>query len=138
MRTASGVLTLVAGAMLFLVGCGDSTGPDKDNRLDLTAEDNGTTVRMSVGEFLRISLPANPSSGNFWETDYVDVDVLQFVDTAFQTDPACEPGAVGCAGTTTLKYVATGKGQTLLSLAYRHVSGSAAADPYEVLVRVTS
>jgi predicted secreted protein len=138
MRTALGFFTLVACATLLLIGCGDSTGPDKDNRLDLTAEDNGTTVRMSVGEFLRISLPANPSSGNFWETDYVDVEVLQFVDTAFQTDPACEPGAVGCGGTTTMTYVATGKGQTLLSLTYRHVSGSAATDNYEVLVRVTS
>jgi len=138
MRTASGYFTLVACAMLLLIGCGDSTGPDRDHRLDLTAADDGTSVRMSVGEFLRISLPANPSSGNSWETDYVDVDVIQFVDTAFETDPACEPGMVGCAGTTTLRYVATGKGQTLLSLTYRHVSGSAATDTYEVTVRVTS
>jgi len=93
---------------------------------------------MSVGEFLRISLPAIPSSGNSWETDHIDVNVIQFVDTAFQTDPACEPGMVGCAGTTTLRYVATGKGQTSLRLAYRHVSGSGAIDTYEVTVRVTS
>jgi predicted secreted protein len=138
MQTARGYWILMAGALLLLPACDDGTGPEDSDRLNLTAEDDGTHVRMSAGEFLRISLEENPSTGRSWQTDSADPDVLLFVDKTFQTDPACPPGTTGCGGTATLRFVAVGSGNTTLRLAHRMAGGGSVTDTFEVTVRVSS
>ncbi len=127
---------LLMSALVLLVACTSGTGPEDKDRLDLTAEDNGTHVRMSVGDILTISLDENPSMGAHWEASDMDPDIMQYLDETFEVDPACEPGAVGCGGTLKLRFAAVGGGETVLRLAYRRAGDNATLDTFLVTLTV--
>lgn len=127
---------LMAGALVFLAGCAGGTGPEDKDRLDLTAQDNGTHVRMSVGDFLKITLEESPSMGAHWEVSDIDPDIMQYVDKTEEIDPACEPGAIGCPEMATLRFVAVGAGQCGLQLAYLRPGDNLPIDSFLVTLTV--
>jgi len=108
--------------------------------MNLTENDNGGQVTLKMGQEMLVRLGSNPSTGFRWQVEKVDEAVLQQVGMA-QYEPA-EPGGTlkpGQAGQETMRFQATGAGQTNLILAYRRPwEDDAAAEKTFILQVVVS
>jgi inhibitor of cysteine peptidase len=115
MRAIARVLLVCAlGTVLVLAGCAGNgpTGPVK-----VGESANGTTVDLSVGQTLEISLPGNPTTGFDWAYNgAVPSQVTTVSDSYESTAPA---GVVGAGGVRTfvLKAAAAGTGDVKLEYA---------------------
>ena len=82
--------------------------------------DAGTLARLALGQMLILTLDANPSTGYSWEVVRLDQKLLeQAGETTFDLAPQSMPPVAGRAGTQTLRFRATGVGDTLLKLVYQ-------------------
>ena len=91
----------------------NSTAPASPKKL--SAQDNGSTITLEVGQQLDISLVANPTTGYQWEVASGDSAVLkQMGEPEYKADSA----ALGSGGTMTFHFVAVAPGQTTLKLIY--------------------
>jgi inhibitor of cysteine peptidase len=77
---------------------------------------NGSSIGLSMGQILVVSLEANPTTGYTWQVENIDVSLLnQLGEAQFQP----ESGAIGAGGTQTFHFRIVAKGETNLGLAYR-------------------
>jgi uncharacterized repeat protein (TIGR01451 family) len=109
------VLLLGLGIAMIPPASAASVGAD-DGVVSLDEADNGETVDLQGGQELVIDLEGNLSTGYAWEVASVDDAVLQRVGQ-FEFEQYTD--AVGSAGRQTLRFRASGEGQTDLVLAYR-------------------
>lgn len=107
------IFLLVLALMTFaglLGGCASR------KTVTLGQADNGSTVQLSVGDSLVISLPGNPTTGFNWLVASADGNILQQKgDVAFKTSSS----ALGAGGTITLSFQAVAAGETPLVLQYK-------------------
>lgn len=123
----------LAVAPLAVVACGDEETPPPEVRV----EESGA-VTLEPGQALVVALPANPTTGYDWEVSVPpDVAVLaqdglpEYVQSPAPTD------MVGVGGTTTVRFVAEGPGETVVVLSYRRPFEPTAPDAETVTVEVT-
>jgi len=83
--------------------------------INLSADDNGRTVPLSVGQLVVISLDANPSTGYTWEIKGLNQAVVQQVGE-MEFKPSSE--LAGAPGTAIFRFKAVSPGQTTLTLIY--------------------
>ena len=102
-------LILLAG---LLYACGTQGSPEQSS-VHLTEADNGRSIELNVGDQLKITLPANPTTGFQWEVSGVDSAILQSIG-----EPSFEPSsnAVGSGGQVTFRLEAVAVGRTVLKL----------------------
>ena len=101
----------------------------------LSEEDAGSTVQLSVGEWMEVVLDGNPTTGFLWETAAADASVLrQLGEPDFESDTEL----LGSGGKFTFRFEAVASGQTLLQLVYLRPWETAVqpAKTFEVTVMV--
>lgn len=114
----------------FAVRCAPATEP-----LALTEADDGRTVQRAVHQTLRVSLPANPSTGYAWR---VDPDLPPSVLVQVGEPETVSPPMPGAPGVTSFEFLATGPGLVPLRLVYdRTFEADSAIDEWSVTVIVT-
>lgn len=81
----------------------------------LTREDEGTTVRLEVGETFHVVLEGNPTTGYQWEVVPMAKPIVKQIG-----EPEFEPdsSAVGAGGQVTIDFEAVMAGQGALRLIY--------------------
>ncbi|MEZ5102537.1 MAG: protease inhibitor I42 family protein [Thermoleophilia bacterium] len=124
------VAALVVALALAACGGGGDQGP-----VEVGADAAGSSVRLDVGQELRIALGSNPSTGYAWaEVAPADEAVLELVSDAFVEGGS---DAVGAPGTQVLTYRAVGQGQATVSLAYlRSFEENSTIDEFSLSVEV--
>jgi len=123
---------LLLSAMFAVAGCSGDAEAAKP--AELTAEDNGSTQRLSVDAQMVITLESNVTTGFAWTlTSEPDPAVLEFVDSEYL---APETELVGAGGQEAWTFRATGEGSTALTLSYERASGETAGEPFTVTVEV--
>lgn len=82
----------------------------------LSEQDEGSTVRLQLGELLVVALEGNPSTGYSWEVTPADQAVV-----AQQGEPefSADSDLLGASGKISLTFKAVAEGQQALTLAYR-------------------
>ncbi len=83
--------------------------------IKLTANDNGRSIELQVGQVLAFTLDANPSTGYSWEMTKIDQKILQQIGEAEFTPDSTLPGA---GGQQVFRFKAVSAGQTALNLIY--------------------
>lgn len=87
--------------------------------------DTGRAIVLHQGQYLRVSLPANPSTGFTWQySSPPDPSILMERDRKFVSK---HPGLPGAGGTEVLRYEAVGRGQTSVHLEYKRLWENAGA-----------
>lgn len=84
--------------------------------VQLGKEQNGSQVKLKIGDELAISLHGNPTTGYMWEVDRVDAAILQQAAPA-EFHPQSE--LLGAPGVIILYFKAVHAGETSLELVYR-------------------
>ena len=79
---------------------------------------NGQTIRLNKGDFLRIELDQNSSTGSVWLVDGIEPEKLTDMGTDYSGYSA-DPNLVGGGGTQLLCFQAVSAGTTTLRLIYR-------------------
>jgi predicted secreted protein len=116
MRATTRVLLVcvLAVAVVAVAGCatgsGATSGPVK-----VGESENGTTVNLTVGQTLEISLPANPTTGFDWLYGAWPSQLTSVSDTYETTAGA---GVVGAGGMRTFVLKATSDGTAQVRLGY--------------------
>ncbi|TAK30615.1 MAG: hypothetical protein EPO21_18895 [Chloroflexota bacterium] len=88
----------------------------ENNEVRVSADEDGQTIDLQVGQELVISLEANPSTGFAWEVEEVDSSILtQTGDITFEP----ESDLIGAPGLATIGFEAVAEGQSPLTLVYR-------------------
>lgn len=105
------ILAVVVGLALVAV----TRGADDVPRT-LRGEDDGSVVRMSVGEQVVLHLRGNITTGYAWEVAEADPAVIgQVGDYDYESDSDAD----GAAGTFTFRFEAVGHGEAEVVLVYR-------------------
>lgn len=103
---------------LALLGAAACSSEERDGAPDgvitVTPDDNGEGVRLSVGDTLRVALPANPSTGYEWGEAEVPDELERTADASFARDSS----AAGSPGVVTLEYSGVHRGRGTLELWY--------------------
>lgn len=103
----------------------------------LTEANNGQTIQLKTGSSLSIALISNPTTGFQWTIDQIDPTQLKPLgDPDYTTD--CPSGLVGCGGTQTFHFSATGAGQSQLRLIYHRTfeTNMAPAQTFSVMINI--
>jgi inhibitor of cysteine peptidase len=74
---------------------------------------NGGAISAKVGDHIAIQLPENPTTGFQWHAERADLGVLKLQSDEFAQAAS---GAVGSGGLRTLRYLASGAGETSITL----------------------
>ncbi len=91
---------------------------------------NGQTIRLNKGDFLRVELDQNSSTGYEWLVDGIEPEKLTDMGTDYSGYSA-DPNLVGGGGTQLLCFQAVDAGTTTLRLIYRQPwEADAAPIPY--------
>jgi len=98
----------------------------------LTEKDNGRTVKLTSGQNLQIILSGNPTTGYSWNIVSIDQAVLKQVG---KKEYKPESNRIGADGDATFLFKTTGRGKTILKLAYFRVWEKDV--PYEKMFTVT-
>jgi inhibitor of cysteine peptidase len=83
--------------------------------IEMTEKDNGTVMKVQLGDQINITLPGNPTTGYTWQLAAIRVDILE---------PGLEPEYVrdstlpGAGGRFTFRLTARSQGYTKVILAY--------------------
>jgi len=125
-------MVLAAGVLLVaaLSACGSKTAAP----LELTSKDSGSQQTLAVGQQLKITLDANPTTGYLWAVDAVPDQLEQSGDPVYSS----RSGAMGAGGTEVWTFVGKSAGTRPLKLKYwRSFEPTAApAKAFEVTVDV--
>jgi predicted secreted protein len=93
--------------------------PEVTGTVEVTAADNGKTVKASIGNLVRITLESNPSTGYNWELRDFDYGVAVF----YRSDVVARPGRgnvlFGAPGDTVITIQAVQPGSQDITLVYR-------------------
>jgi inhibitor of cysteine peptidase len=149
----TGVLLAMLAATLMLAACGsssdalfDADDPNEEDVmeqvnpeavLEISAADNGRTLELAAGQILVVSLDSNPTTGYGWEVSEIDGALLAQAGEPEYVQGGAE-GMVGAGGMETYRFVASGSGQTTLTLIYHRAweKGVAPIDTFSVDVVV--
>jgi inhibitor of cysteine peptidase len=130
MRRTIGII-LIATVAWFAFGCDSTdkndppaepaeatepTPPTESTPLTLTAEDDGSTQTIAVGDSFLIELAENPTTGHSWSVASMDQDVLSLEDDDFTHDLA--ERRIGLGGVQRYTFLAKQAGQTDVHLIY--------------------
>jgi inhibitor of cysteine peptidase len=115
------ILVGIAAALALLTACGSK------NEVKIGAEANGGSVELKSGQVLAVTLESNPSTGYTWEAVQVDDELLKSQGEAEYRQADGQP-RVGAGGAETLRFLASGTGETTLKLVY-HRAWEKDADP---------
>ncbi|MCW3135098.1 MAG: protease inhibitor I42 family protein [Methanophagales archaeon] len=81
----------------------------------LNATDNNTTINATIGEFLVVTLEANPTTGYTWEVEELNEQVLQQIgDIAFVP----ESNLIGAGGIQIATFEVVGPGNATINMVY--------------------
>ena len=110
MRVGSLAAVVVA---LLVAACGSG---ESGKTIELSQKDSGTTLQVTQGDELVISLESNPTTGYSWAESKSSQasDVLQLVSKKYES----ESDAIGAGGIETWTYKAVGAGTANLELDY--------------------
>jgi inhibitor of cysteine peptidase len=100
-------------------GCSASTAPQRPatpSAVHVTAEADGGTVDLVVGQELVVELPGNPSTGYTWMVTSLPSVLATAGEPAFSSESAS--GVVGAGGTISTTFNATGAGTGRLEMGY--------------------
>lgn len=100
----------------------DGGGPSTataDKELALTADNDGETITLKVGQEFTIALKSNPSTGYGWEAIPLPEPVVEQVGEATYTPDENSDRRVGVGGTSTFRFKAVAAGKGPLKLVYR-------------------
>jgi inhibitor of cysteine peptidase len=104
----------------LLLSCASNkvlTYPDTTNDKNfvrLNVDDDGRQVEMNKGQYLEISLTANPSTGFSWEAAEYDHNLFGQLDSEFRPRAT----KIGTDGMTVFLFEATNSGSTPVKLIY--------------------
>ncbi len=98
--------------ILFLVVSACTSGAVEHQ---LTAANANQSIEAKVGDTLVVELEGNPTTGFTWEATELDQAVLEQVG---EPEFNAESDLLGAPGVISLRFKATGPGQTLLKLVY--------------------
>ena len=92
---------------------------------------NGQTFRLNKGDFLRVGLAQNSSTGSEWLVDRIEPEKLTDMGTDY-SGYSSDPDLAGSGGTQWLCFQAVSAGTTTLRLIYRRPwLADATPGPYE-------
>jgi inhibitor of cysteine peptidase len=74
---------------------------------------HGGAVSAKVGDHIVVQLPENPTTGFQWRAEPADPKVIQLQSDEFAQAAS---GAIGSSGVRTLRYLASGAGDTSVAL----------------------
>ena len=103
---------VVVGLVLLMTGCSGH-----EIRIDIT--DDGSTVKVSPGQVLAVTLESNPSTGYGW---YVLEELPAILEQQGEPEFVAEADSgdrVGAGGMTTLRFKTLKAGEAELTLGYR-------------------
>lgn len=104
--------------------------------LELTGQDNGKSVSLSMTETLTVTLAGNPTTGYLWELTAVDREVL-----AMETEPVFAPDSslTGAGGKFTFRFTPRKPGTSTVKLVYRRPweKGAEPLQSFDLTVAVT-
>jgi len=86
--------------------------------MTLTEKDNNGTFKLRDNQNFQITLPGNPTTGYSWNIISIDPKTTKQVDKK-EYEPDSE--RIGAGGHVRFRFKATGKGKTVLKLAYYRV-----------------
>jgi len=119
MKRSTAPLLFVAATSVLAFWTGCATKPVTHTA---TAAGNGSTVKLTTGDFLQVQLEANPSTGFSWQTLEINSWVLARTERPdFKPTEATTADGnprVGSGGILTLDFRAVGPGTAPLKLAY--------------------
>jgi inhibitor of cysteine peptidase len=117
-------LYLIGGALiavLIIVGLLLAYTPREGSNqasgeVQLAAADNGSTVKLTTGQVVIITLEANPTTGYTWVV--VEAPSGQIMRQVGKIEFESESDAIGAGGVQIIKFEVVNAGQTSLTLAY--------------------
>ena len=89
--------------------------------LELGKADKGKTVRVAAGQYIRISLPGNPTTGYQWRSSEITGQSVRLLPADPKKDyvrTPVQPGIVGSGGTFFFRFQAVQPGATTIKLIY--------------------
>ena len=105
--------------VLTITGCASNTRGGGT----LTEKNNASTMKMNIGDIVRVHLDGNPTTGYTWDKVAGNESIIARVgETKFE--PTSK--AIGSGGKVTMFFKAMGSGDTDLKLVYRRTWESAA------------
>lgn len=124
-------------AALAAVGCNGISRAEKEARVVADA-DNGSTIKLAVGEVLRLELASNPTTGFNWELKEFDAEQLKPLDSGYETDKT-DTQLAGSGGKQWWRFEALQPGVGGLHLVYRRSfeKDVPPAQSFEVVVKVS-
>ena len=111
MKSALATVLLLAGSVVLLA--------DESKMLALTADDNGKTVTVKVGQAVVVSLKGNPTTGFSWALAGIEGQSVALDGKVQYKENANPEGMVGVPGMFQAKFKATKLGQFKVKLEYR-------------------
>jgi len=98
-------------SLVFFSGCGRGD-------VEISDEDNGSQVTLTVGQTLVLSLESNPTTGYEWEIAEIDKGILKETLHEYKAD---WPVLIGSGGKDIWHFKAQAEGKTTLALRYRRL-----------------
>jgi inhibitor of cysteine peptidase len=134
MRRNVAALLIGLGATALVAGCFPAP-------VVIEIEKGGDDIILDakVGDTIRLTLDANPTTGYQWGLVGLDTAVLENTDYEYVPDEAA-PGVAGTGGHDIWEFTVRGTGSAVLRLEYRQPWAPPAdppADTFEMTVRVT-
>jgi predicted secreted protein len=79
-------------------------------------EDSGKTIELFPGQYLKVVLPANASTGNIWRKSFYDNKIIG--RSGKPNYMLGDDGAIGSSATMTFRFKALKEGKTTLKMLY--------------------
>lgn len=110
---------------------------EKVTEVEVDMEDNGTQIHLQKGDFLRVSLSSNATTGYQWEVVELDTSMLQQIGESEYVSPEqTDPPMVGAGGTEIFRFRAVDIGNSSLKLIYKQPWGTEFVRTYVLEVSV--
>ena len=126
---------ILTAPVLFLISAGSESTPQA-RVVSVDEKQKDSTLRLSVGDQLEISLPGNPTTGYTWVLRSVKPDIL---DQLGELEFKATAPAFGSGGRFTLRLKAISPGELPVELDYRRSFEALdvpAVDNFRILVQV--
>ncbi|MDR3686606.1 MAG: protease inhibitor I42 family protein [Coriobacteriia bacterium] len=102
-------------ACLALGSVLSACAPGSNSPVDLTAKDSGSRQTLAVGQQLRVTLDANPTTGYQWSVDgSLPAQLKQVGDAVYSTQST----AIGAGGSEVWTFVGAASGTGTMKLKY--------------------
>ncbi|MDF1542360.1 MAG: protease inhibitor I42 family protein [Anaerosomatales bacterium] len=114
MKRARAVL-LVVSVVLAMIGLATACSEGSSHGIEATQADNGSILEMDVGQQLRITLEANPTTGYQWA---IEGDLPMQLEQAGEPEFTAESDAIGAGGSEVWSFEVVSTGEGTLRLKY--------------------